>query len=103
MDESLRKSRLKFLNPAKSGLPPQVSHPFYWAGITYVGEPGRKLPNHWNKKSLAGIVPVIFWLMLLAAVLFRDEGSGAAKRFLNARRRGTQGGIIQNSRFKIQG
>jgi CHAT domain-containing protein len=86
MDEALQKSRVKFLNPEKYGLPPQVSHPFYWAGITYVGEPGRHLPNSGLKNSRAGIVPIIFWLMLLAAALFRAEGSVAAKRILSAGR-----------------
>lgn len=73
MDEALRKSRLKFLDPEKSGLPPQVSHPFYWAGITYVGEPGETLPGYGNRIFLAGSLPLIFWMAFLAGVIFRDE------------------------------
>lgn len=74
MDEALRAARLKFLKPEQSGLPAEASHPFYWAGITYIGEPGRTLAGSPETGFLAGALPVIFWLGLLAAALFRDEG-----------------------------
>jgi CHAT domain-containing protein len=66
MDQALRAARLKFLKPKKSGLPAESSHPFYWAGITYIGEPGRTLAVSPGKRLMAGAFPVIFWLILLA-------------------------------------
>ena len=69
MDEALRNSRLRFLNPAGAGLPPQADHPFYWAGITYVGEPGRRLPVYRETSTGAGIFPILFWLILMAGTL----------------------------------
>ncbi len=102
MDEALRESRLKFLKPEKSGLPPQAAHPFYWAGITYVGEPGKMLSLPGKNKNSAGIVPVIFWLTLLATALFRDEGSVAIKRLLITIKHRLRGKAIQDSRIKSQ-
>ncbi len=67
MDQALREARLKFLDPEKSGLPAEASHPFYWAGITYIGKPGKTLAGTPGKGFMAEALPVIFWLTLLAA------------------------------------
>ena len=73
MDEALKEARLKYLHPDKFGLPAHASHPFYWAGITYVGQPGSRLPGSGRIESRAVLVPVILWLILAGAFLLRKE------------------------------
>ncbi len=94
MDEALRKSKLMFLAPEQAGLPPQVAHPFYWAGITYVGEPGRMLSSPGKHKKSTAIAPLIFWLTLLVAGLLKEEWTSVAKRIFSSLKHRPQGKIF---------
>lgn len=83
MDEALQRARLKLLEPEKSGLPSWADHPFFWAGITYVGEPGNRLPGSPALAPGKVPLPLFLWMVLISALPLRENLHGMTKSGLN--------------------
>lgn len=66
MDRALTQARRKFIQQRlrRDGMEASAQHPFFWAGISYVGVPGTRL---YETQTTAG---ALLWLLLSAVAVF---------------------------------
>ncbi|HUV14872.1 MAG TPA: CHAT domain-containing protein, partial [Acidobacteriota bacterium] len=92
MDEALYLARNSFLKQRlpRNGQTVAGSHPYFWAGICYVGWPGKKLQNDQRNKLKSLLAPTVFCLtFVLATVLARFFGRGSwSARYKPTKRKG---------------
>ncbi|HRR55982.1 MAG TPA: CHAT domain-containing protein [Acidobacteriota bacterium] len=64
VDEALARARREFLR--SHARHPQLRHPFYWAGVVYLGFPGLELESEIHLLNWARLVPALLLLLGLA-------------------------------------
>ncbi len=75
MDQALSQARRSFFGKTlrRSGSRVKGKHPFFWAGITYVGIPGEKLYESSSSTQSLLLFCLSFWLLGLAAILVKTS------------------------------
>ena len=73
MDQALSQVRRSFLGKTlrRSNSKTKGGHPFFWAGITYVGVPGKKLYEGLSSGQTLLLFCLSFWLLGLSAIVVK--------------------------------
>lgn len=73
MDQALSQARRSFFGKTlrRSGNRVRGKHPFFWAGITYVGPPGKRLYESSSSPQTLLLFCLSFWLLGLVAIIVK--------------------------------
>jgi CHAT domain-containing protein len=79
-DQSLRRARQQFLkkNFEREGLSVPTRHPYFWAGISYIGWPDQRIskPQRQRYQAALSVIPLISSLLLYCALMGITKNNG---------------------------